>query len=113
MKHRTASPLIVALDFAAGQTAMEAVRRFGDAPVGMFKVGSELFTAAGPEFVRNLAAQHGVFLDLKFHDIPNTVAGAVAAAVQLSVAMLNVHASGGITMMRAARQAAAPGVRRA
>lgn len=109
MKHRTASPLIVALDFAAGQTAMEAVRRLGDAPVGMFKVGSELFTAAGPEFVRNLAAQHGVFLDLKFHDIPNTVAGAVAAAVQLSVAMLNVHASGGITMMRAARQAAAPG----
>lgn len=73
----------------------------------MFKVGSELFTSAGPGFVRGLAAQEQrIFLDLKFHDIPSTVAGAVRAAGRLGIRLLNVHASGGAAMMRAALAAA-------
>ena len=104
----------MALDCRSGEAALELVGRLGDAPVAMMKVGSELFTATGPELVRKLRSQgHRVFLDLKFHDIPNTVAGAAAASARLGIAMLNVHASGGVAMMRAARQAAveaAPGV---
>jgi orotidine-5'-phosphate decarboxylase len=99
--------LIVALDVA---TAAEA-RRVVDAlrgVVGMFKVGMELFTAEGPGFVRELTeAGARVFLDLKFHDIPNTVAGASRSAVRLGVALFNVHAAGGSEMMRRAAGATA------
>lgn len=96
--------LIVALDV---ETAAEARRLFAalrDA-AGMFKVGSQLFTAAGPGFVRELVdAGARVFLDLKFHDIPNTVAAASREAVRLGVALFNVHAAGGSEMMRRAAE---------
>jgi orotidine-5'-phosphate decarboxylase len=97
--------LLAALDLDTAQeaTGMAASLR---GHVGGFKVGSHLFTAEGPAFVRDLAGRGDrVFLDLKFHDIPNTVASAVRAAARLGVWMLNVHASGGRGMMRAARQA--------
>jgi orotidine-5'-phosphate decarboxylase len=74
----------------------------------MFKVGSQLFTAAGPDFVREIVAKGGrVFLDLKFHDIPNTVAAACREAVRLGVSLFNVHAAGGSEMMRRAVEATA------
>ena len=75
--------------------------------VGAFKIGFELFTSAGPDIVRKIRALNApVFLDLKFHDIANTVAKAVAAAVRLDVQMLTIHTSGGLSMMKAAEQSA-------
>ncbi|MDQ1590728.1 MAG: orotidine-5-phosphate decarboxylase [Pyrinomonadaceae bacterium] len=97
--------LIIALDV---ETAGEARALFSllGAQAGMFKIGSQLFTAAGPEFVREIVAQGGrVFLDLKFHDIPNTVASACREAVRLGVSLFNVHAAGGGEMMRRAAEA--------
>lgn len=101
------SPLIVALDHAEAREARICVGVL-DGAAERFKVGSVLFTRAGPEFVRELVEQgHGVFLDLKLHDTPATVAGAVAAAADLGVEMLTLHAAGGARMIEAARTAAA------
>jgi len=91
--------LIVALDVPTADEARTLVERLAGA-VGMFKVGSQLFTAAGPDFVRELVARgEHVFLDLKFHDIPNTVASAIASAGQLGVSLVDVHGLGGSAMM--------------
>ena len=99
--------IIVALDYADAASAMALVERL-DPALCRVKVGKELFTAAGPELVRALAARgFEVFLDLKFHDIPNTVAAACRAAAGLGVWMLNVHASGGRRMLSAAHEALA------
>ena len=100
------SKVLVAVDVATAADAFRLVETLQGA-VGGFKIGKQLFTAEGPEVVRKIAAAgHRVFLDLKYHDIPNTVAGAVAAAAHLGVWMVNVHASGGPRMMAAARKAA-------
>lgn len=101
-----ADRVIVALDLSTWREASKLVERLGDS-ARLYKVGSQLFTAAGPQVVQALAKQgKGVFLDLKFHDIPNTVAGAVRAAADLGAEMLTVHASGGPAMLAAAREAA-------
>ena len=103
--------IIVALDFADAASALKLVDQL-DPALCRLKVGKELFTAAGPDFVRALVARgYEVFLDLKFHDIPNTVAAACRAAAGLGVWMLNVHASGGSRMMTAAREALGNGPR--
>lgn len=97
--------IIVALDYADADSALKLVNQL-DPALCRLKVGKELFTAAGPQFVEKLARSNfGVFLDLKFHDIPNTVAKACTAASNLGVWMLNVHASGGLEMMQAAKKA--------
>ncbi|HQW38452.1 MAG TPA: orotidine-5'-phosphate decarboxylase [Usitatibacteraceae bacterium] len=99
--------VIVALDFPDAAAALAMAARL-DPALCRVKVGKELFVSAGPAVVETLHARgFEVFLDLKFHDIPNTVAGAVRAAARLGVWMVNVHASGGSAMMRAAREAAA------
>lgn len=97
--------LIVALDVDSGERALHFVSALGDI-AGAFKIGSRLFTLEGPDFVRTVVGTGTrVFLDLKFHDIPNTVAQAVEAAVETGAWMINVHASGGMPMMRAAEKA--------
>jgi len=96
--------IIVALDFPDAQQATEFCRKISPAQCRL-KVGKELFTAAGPVLVEALVdSGYDVFLDLKFHDIPNTVNKAASAAAKLGVWMLNVHAMGGMEMMRAARE---------
>ncbi|HEX3585861.1 MAG TPA: orotidine-5'-phosphate decarboxylase [Candidatus Angelobacter sp.] len=99
--------LIVALDVSTAAEAQKLVQRMGDA-AGIYKVGLQLFTAEGPAVVRDLVRSgKRIFLDLKLHDIPNTVAHAVKSAAELGVHMLTVHASGGAAMLRAATEAAA------
>lgn len=104
----TSSPVVVALDYDNRDKALAFVDRI-DPRDCRLKVGKEMFTLLGPQFVRDLH-QRGfeVFPDLKFHDIPNTTARAVAAAAELGVWMVNVHASGGARMMTAAREALLP-----
>lgn len=100
------NPIIVALDVPGLDAALLLVERLTPV-VGAFKVGKELFVSVGPEIVRRIrAAGAPVFLDLKFHDIPNTVAQAVAAATRLDVQMLTVHACGGSAMLQAAERSA-------
>ncbi len=100
-----ASRLMVALDLPDAASALAMRDRLGDL-VGWFKVGMRLFVREGPGLLCELQQHHAVFLDLKFHDIPNTVAQAVTSAGELGVAMVNVHASGGAEMLRAAAGAA-------
>jgi orotidine-5'-phosphate decarboxylase len=107
------NPVIVALDVPDAETALKLAATVAPA-VGAFKIGSELFTSAGPEIVRRVRALGAaVFLDLKFHDIPNTVAKAVAAATRLDVQMLTIHTSGGLEMMQAAEVSAQQTARQA
>ena len=102
------SPVLVALDFDDINRAL-ALTDLIDPQSCRLKVGKEMFTRFGPEWVKTLQSRgFEVFLDLKFHDIPNTVAHAVAAAADLGVWMVNVHASGGARMMNAAREALQP-----
>ncbi len=100
------NPIIVALDVPTAADAVQLAHSVGPS-VGALKIGMELFTSAGPDIVRRMReAGAQIFLDLKFHDIPNTVAKAVAAAVRLDVQMLTIHTSGGLDMMRAAEASA-------
>jgi orotidine-5'-phosphate decarboxylase len=100
------NPIIAALDVPTPESALKLAAQIAPA-VGAFKIGSELFTAAGPDIVKKIRATGAaVFLDLKFHDIPNTVAKAVASVVRLDVQMLTIHTSGGGEMIRAAEKTA-------
>jgi orotidine-5'-phosphate decarboxylase len=107
MSHVSDPKIVVALDYAEPKLALQLVEQL-DPAICRLKVGKELFTAAGPQLVEKLISKgFGVFLDLKFHDIPTTVAKACEAASRLGVWMLNVHASGGADMMQAAREGVA------
>jgi orotidine-5'-phosphate decarboxylase len=104
-RHHASPRVIVALDFPSARMALELAQQLQPAACRL-KVGHELFTAAGPDVVEALRKKgFDVFLDLKYHDIPNTVAAACTAAAQLGVWMLNVHVLGGMRMMQAAREA--------
>jgi orotidine-5'-phosphate decarboxylase len=106
------NPILVALDVESAAKALALADQLRGA-VGGFKIGKQLFTAEGPAMVRELTSRGDrVFLDLKFHDIPNTVAQAVDAAVQTGAWMINVHASGGVPMMEAAATAGAAAAQR-
>ena len=112
MNHSANNSLIVALDVETAAEARELFRALKDV-AGMFKIGSQLFTAAGPGLVREIVAAGGrIFLDLKFHDIPNTVAAAGVEATRLGVSIFNVHALGGGEMMRRTAEAVAETARR-
>jgi orotidine-5'-phosphate decarboxylase len=101
--------LIVALDYPDRSAALRLVEQLSGV-VSTFKIGNQLFTAEGPALVREVIESGAkVFLDLKFHDIPNTVAGAITSAAGLGIAITNVHALGGLEMMRAAARAVAAG----
>lgn len=105
-------PLIIALDYSNAHAALTLAERLDPAQCRV-KVGKELFTSAGPQVVRDLVNRgFSVFLDLKFHDIPNTVAGACRAAADLGCWMMNVHAAGGGAMLSAARAALDDGTER-
>jgi orotidine-5'-phosphate decarboxylase len=100
------NPIIAALDVPNVEAALKLASQIAPA-VGAFKIGGELFTSAGPDIVRRIRdTGAAVFLDLKFHDIPNTVAKAVASATRFDVQMLTIHTSGGLEMMRAAEASA-------
>lgn len=100
------NPLIAALDVPSAEAAVKLAGQLAPV-VGAFKIGSELFTSAGPDIVHRIRdTGAAVFLDLKFHDIPNTVSKAVAAAVWLDARMLTVHTAGGGAMLRAAEESA-------
>ena len=106
MESRKRNPIIAALDVPTLEQATRLAHRIRPY-VGAFKIGKELFVSEGPAAVRALAEEGlPIFLDLKFYDIPNTVARAVAAAVRLGVRMLTLHCFGGLTMLRAAKEAA-------
>jgi orotidine-5'-phosphate decarboxylase len=109
---RMQNPIIAALDLPSAERAVALASQL--APLaGAFKIGSELFTSAGPEIVRQIRRTvASVFLDLKFHDIPNTVAKSVAAATRLDVQMLTIHTSGGTEMMKVAEASAQETARR-
>ena len=101
----TSSPVVVALDFPTAAQALELARQLSPQDCRL-KIGKELFTQAGPSLVEAVQDMgFDVFLDLKFHDIPNTVAAAVTSAARMGVWMVNVHATGGRKMMQAARDA--------
>jgi orotidine-5'-phosphate decarboxylase len=105
MNKSVTSPVIVALDFPEEKQALELVQRLDPARCRL-KIGKEMFTRSGPQLVEKIAALgYEIFLDLKFHDIPNTVAGACRSAADLGVWMINVHTLGGKRMMEAAREA--------
>ncbi|HEY0566463.1 MAG TPA: orotidine-5'-phosphate decarboxylase [Terriglobales bacterium] len=104
-----ADRIVVALDYPDASSALKLVNTLGES-ISFYKIGLQLFTAEGTDVVRAIKERgKRVFLDLKFHDIPNTVAGAVASVSKLGVDMLTVHAGGGTAMMRAAVDAAAAG----